>query len=83
MIGDIDRRIPEGHDRIADELVECAFIGGDMTAERVEKRVQKPHDGGGRQSFADLGEVSHIDEHHGQLAVVSAKTKCVARCSMR
>ena len=79
MIGDVDRSIPERHDRVADELVERAFVRGDMTAERIEKRVEKSNDGGGRQPLADLGEVSHVDEHHRQFAVVSAEAQGVPR----
>ena len=77
VVGDIDRGVPEGHDRVADELVERAFVGDDMAAQRVEKGVQKPHDGGRRQPLADLGEVSDVDEHHRQFAVVAAEAQCV------
>ena len=79
MIGDIDRGIPERHDQIADELVERAFVCRDVTAERIEQRVQESHERCRRQTFADLGEASHIDEHHRQLAIVSAKAQRVRR----
>ena len=47
VIVDIERGIPEGHDRIADIFVESAFVGGDMTAQRVKQRVEEADHGSG------------------------------------
>ena len=77
MIGDVDGRVPESHDRIADELVERAFVGDDVAAERVEEGVEEGDDGGRRQPLADLGEIPDIDEHHRQFAVVAAEAERV------
>ena len=83
MIGDVDWRIPEGHDRVADELVERALVCRDVAAQRVKQRVQKADEGGWRQSFADRGEASHVHEHHRQLAIVAAEAaahRASSRC---
>ena len=79
MIGDIDGGIPEGHDRVSDELVERAFIGDDMVAERIEQRVQKRDDGARAHLLANLGKVSHVDEHDRQLAFISPEAQGIAR----
>ncbi len=55
-----------------------SFVG-DMVAERVEQRVQKSHEGSGLQPLADLGEASHVDEHHRQFAIVAAEAERVWR----
>ena len=79
VVADIDGRVPEGHDRVADELVERAFFAMTCRLSASRSLFRNSTRSVGRQPLADLGEVAHVDEHHGQLAIVAAEAQGVGR----
>jgi hypothetical protein len=67
-----DGRVPEGHDRVADELVD----GGAPVDQRLghggEVGVHQLHHAVGRHPLGHGGKAAHVDEHHAEVAFRAA-----------
>ncbi len=73
MIGDIDRRVPERHDTIADIFIDRSLPGDNIVTEPAKKIVEKPDQFDRREPFAERREIANIDEHHRHVADLTAK----------
>ena len=73
VIGDVDRRIPERHDRIADEFVDGARARHDLGAQRAEHRIEQPERFLRTVRLGEGGKAAHVGEHHRDLTRLAAE----------
>ena len=81
MVFDIQRSVPESHDRIADIFVDCAFMADDRVGEWREQPV---HERGEtlRVVLVDLGngrETAYVAHQDGHFALFAAQHKFFRR----
>ncbi len=62
MGGVVERRVPEGHHRVAHEFVDGALLLEDDLAQRREQAVEKMGELLGIKTFRDRGEAPHVAE---------------------
>ncbi len=68
MVGIGLRRVPEGHDAVADVLVDGAVVGEDRRPQRIEVARQPAGQQLGLHGLGDPREAFDVGEHHRDLA---------------
>ena len=66
-------RVPEGHDRIADEFIDRAALRDDRVAPPIEQCIDERHEVFRWQLLAERREAADIDEQHGYVLDLAAK----------
>ena len=72
MVGIRLRRVPEGHDAVADVLVDGAVVDQDRRSQRIEIARQPAGQQLGLHGLADPREALDVGEHHRDLAPPAA-----------
>ena len=72
------RGAEEGHDRVADKLVDDAAVGFEGGAHAVEVAVEEGEEFGGGELLAEGGEAAEIGEEDGDLAFLATEGGAVA-----
>ena len=78
MVGIGLGRVPEGHDAVADILVDHAAIARDRRPQRLEVARQPAGQELGLDAFADAREALDVGEHHGEVAPRAAQPRRVS-----
>ena len=78
MIGDIDGGVPEGHDEMPMNLSSVPSFAMTWWLSASSNVLRNATTALG-VVLTNLGEVSHIDEHDGQFALISPETQGIAR----
>jgi hypothetical protein len=64
-LGGDEGRPPEGHDRVADVLVDDPVVAADRLRHRRQVTVDDRDEPGRRRDLAERGEALHVAEQHG------------------
>ena len=75
MLRIVERRVPEGEDGIADELVDRRLAGEQDVTHRREETDQEANDFLRPKRFRYSRKTAHIGEQHGHLPLFSTKFK--------
>src|SRR5215467_6726457 len=73
VIGIVERRIPEGHDRIAHVFVDGPTALKNDLAQRTQQLVDEVRQLGCGHFFGDRREVSDVAKHQSEVALLAAK----------
>ena len=73
MIGNIERRVPERHDGVADELIDGAQLGLNGVRQRSEEVAHEIDQFLGGEFFRNRSEVANVHEHERQRTVLAAQ----------
>ena len=79
MVGIGLRRVPEGHDAVADVLVDRAVVGQDRRSQRIEIARQPAGQQLRLHGLADPREAFDVGEHHRDLAPPAADARGLGR----
>ena len=81
MVWNIQRRVPESHDRIADVFVDGSFVIDDRVRERVKQPVHQRREALRvvLVGFGNCGKASHVAKQDGHLALFPTQHELLRR----